>query len=227
MCPTTTSGSRTDLPARSVATLAVVTPPSAEELDATDPLRTFRDRFAFPDPDLVYLDGNSMGRMPMAAPDRAAEMLHSEWADRLIRSWNDGWWELPLRLGDSVATVVGAAPGEVAIADSTSVNLFKLATTALDRLPDRPVVLTDDLNFTSDWYVLDAAARRADGDHRVEVVASPRRRARAGGRHRRPARRRRGVGQPVAGHLRQRIPLRPGGDHGGRPRRPGPWCSGT
>ena len=81
--------------------------------------------------------------------------------------------ELPLRIGDAIALIIGARPGEVAVADSTSVNLFKLAVAALDRHRERPVVLTDDLNFPSDWYVLEAAARRADGDHRVEVIGSP------------------------------------------------------
>jgi kynureninase len=138
-----------------------------------DPLARFRSRFAFPDPDLVYLDGNSLGRLPTAAVDRAGAVVAGEWGDRLIRSWNEGWWELPLRVGDAIAPIIGAGPGEVAVADSTSVNLFKLAVAALDRQAQRPVVLTDDLNFPSDWYVLEAAARRADGDHRVEVIASP------------------------------------------------------
>ncbi len=141
--------------------------------DAADPLRDFRQRFAFPDPDLVYLDGNSLGRLPTAAVDKAGAVVGGEWGDRLIRSWNEGWWELPFRIGDAIAPIIGARPGEVAVADSTSVNLFKLAVSALDRQAERPVVLTDDLNFPSDWYVLEAAARRADGDHRVEVIGSP------------------------------------------------------
>ncbi|CAN5430200.1 MAG: kynureninase [Acidimicrobiia bacterium] len=147
--------------------------PTAAELDAADPLRRFRERFVVPDPDLVYLDGNSLGRLPSSAVDRAGEVVNAEWGARLIRAWNEGWWEAPLRIGDAVAPLIGARPGEVAVADSTSVNLFKLAVTALDQRPDRPVVVTDDLNFPSDWYVLDAAARRADGEHRVEVVRSP------------------------------------------------------
>ncbi len=150
-----------------------MTRPRPAPEDAADPLRDFRQRFAFPDPDLVYLDGNSLGRLPTAAVDKAGAVVAGEWGDRLIRSWNEGWWELPFRIGDAIAPIIGARPGEVAVADSTSVNLFKLAVSALDRQAERPVVLTDDLNFPSDWYVLEAAARRADGDHRVDVIGSP------------------------------------------------------
>ncbi|MBA2337382.1 MAG: kynureninase [Acidimicrobiia bacterium] len=147
--------------------------PSSADRDAADALRRFRERFAFPDPDLVYLDGNSLGRLPVAAVDRAAAVIGDEWGDRLIRAWNEGWWETPLAIGDAIGPLIGARPGEVAIADSTSVNLFKLAVAAMDHQADRPVVLTDDLNFPSDWYILEAAARRADGNHRVEVLRSP------------------------------------------------------
>jgi kynureninase len=150
-----------------------VAPSQTTPEDTADPLREFRQRFVFPDPALVYLDGNSMGRLPTATVDRAETVVAGEWGDRLIRSWNEGWWELPLRIGDAIAPIIGARPGEVAVADSTSVNLFKLAVAALDRQAERPVVLTDDLNFPSDWYVLEAAARRAHGDHLVEMIASP------------------------------------------------------
>ncbi|MDQ3782626.1 MAG: kynureninase [Actinomycetota bacterium] len=147
--------------------------PSSADRDAAEPLRRFRERFAFPDPDLVYLDGNSLGRLPVAAVDRAAAVVGKEWGDRLIRSWNEGWWEAPLAIGDAIAPLIGARTGEVAVADSTSVNLFKLAVAAMDHQANRPVVLTDDLNFPSDWYILEAAARRAEGTHRIEVIRSP------------------------------------------------------
>src|SRR4051812_27104598 len=97
-----------------------------ETLDRSDPLAAFRARFALPD-GVIYLDGNSLGALPRATPARIAEIIAREWGEGLIRSWNaHRWIDLPLRLGDKIARFVGAAPGEVAVADSTSVNLFKL-----------------------------------------------------------------------------------------------------
>ena len=146
-------------------------PRSAAALDAEDPLAGFRDRFVFSDPALVYLDGNSLGRLPVATVDHAEDLVRRAWGDRLIRSWNDSWWEAPLHIGDAIAPLIGADAGEVAIADSTSVNLFKLVVAALRARPGRTRILTDDLNFPSDLYVLSAAADLSDA--RVEVVASP------------------------------------------------------
>ncbi len=145
----------------------------AHTLDAADPLAGFRDRFVVTDPDLIYLDGNSLGRLPKATRSRAERLVEIEWGDRLIRSWNEGWWEAPLRTGDALAPLVGARPGEVAIADATSVNLFKLVVAALRARPSRSRVLTDDMNFPSDLYVLESAVRGAGSGGRVEIVPSP------------------------------------------------------
>ncbi len=144
----------------------------ANELDASDPLAGFRDRFVISDSDLIYLDGNSLGRLPTETPARVAEVVGKEWGDRLIRSWNEGWWELQLRLGDLMAPIVGADPGEVIISDSTSVNLFKLAYSAVAARPGRHKIVTDDLNFPTDVYVLNGVARICGDDHRVETVTS-------------------------------------------------------
>jgi kynureninase len=134
----------------------------AVALDASDPLSAFRDRYLHTDPDLVYLDGNSLGRAPVAALDRVDEVARKQWGDRMIRAWNDGWWDLQIHLGDKLAPLLGAGTGEVIISDSTSVNLYKLALSALMAAPDgRDQVVTDDLNFPSDLYILDAAARQA------------------------------------------------------------------
>ncbi len=144
----------------------------ARQLDAQDPLSVFRGRFVITDPDLIYLDGNSLGRMPAAAADLAADLVQRQWGDRLIRSWNEGWWEAPQRIGAKIARLIGAQPDEVIVADSTSVNLFKLAVAALRARPDRTRILTDDLNFPSDLYVLDGIVDLLGGRHRVEVVPS-------------------------------------------------------
>jgi len=133
----------------------------AEDLDRADPLAAFRDRFLVPDSDLVYLDGNSLGRLPAATPGRLAEAVTEQWGRGLIRSW-EHWIELAQSIGDEIAAaVVEADPGEVVVSDSTTVNLYKLAAAALDARPGRRVLLTDDDNFPTDSYVFQglAAAR--------------------------------------------------------------------
>ena len=132
----------------------------AASLDESDPLRLHRDRYIHIDPDLIYLDGNSLGRLPVAAIPSIETTVHEQWAKRLIRAWNDGWWDLQLRLGDKLAPLLGADPGEVIISDSTSVNLYKLALSAVSAAPQtRDRIVTDDLNFPSDVYILDSVAR--------------------------------------------------------------------
>jgi len=131
-----------------------------EPLDAVDPLAPFRDRFVFSDPTIVYLDGNSLGRLPAATATRLARVVDEEWGGELIRGW-DRWLDEPLLVGDRLAeTVLGARPGEVVVSDSTSVNFYKLAVAALDVMPGRRVVVTDRLNFPTDRYVLEGIAAR-------------------------------------------------------------------
>ena len=145
---------------------------TALALDLDDPLADFREHFAFPDPDLIYLDGNSLGRLPLAAQQIVADVVGRQWGDRLIRSWNEGWWDQQLELGDLIAPIIGAEPGEVIISDSTSVNLFKLAWAAAVSAPDRHTIVTDDLNFPTDIYVLDGVARRLGVKGRLVVLES-------------------------------------------------------
>ena len=140
--------------------------------DATDPLTEFRYRFVFTEPDLIYLDGNSLGRMPLTARRLVDVAVEAEWGDRLIRSWNEGWWDLQLKLGDLLAPLIGASAGEVIISDSTSVNLFKLAAAAVRARPGRHTIVTDDLNFPSDVYVLDGVSKLLGPDYRFVVVES-------------------------------------------------------
>jgi kynureninase len=129
-------------------------------LDAADPLASFRDRFVFADPAIVYLDGNSLGRLPAATAVRLARVVGSEWGGELIRGW-DRWIDEPLRVGDVLAeAVLGARPGEVVVSDSTSVNFYKLALAALDARPRRRVIVTDRANFPTDRYVLEGLARQ-------------------------------------------------------------------
>ncbi len=126
---------------------------ACEALDRSDPLGSVRDLFALPE-GVIYLDGNSLGAMPAHVPDRLATVATIEWGRDLITSWNrHGWAELPYRVGDRIARIIGAAPGTVVAADSTSVNLFKVVSAALD-LTDRKVVLSDSGNFPTDLYVM-------------------------------------------------------------------------
>jgi kynureninase len=129
----------------------------AEELDAADPLAGFRERFVLDDPGLIYLNGNSLGALPRATLRRIEAVIRQEWGAALARSW-DHWTALPGRAGDLVGELTGAAPGQVVVADNTTVNLYKLACAAIDARPGRTVIVTDRDNFPSDRYVLEGIA---------------------------------------------------------------------
>ena len=123
-------------------------------LDAADPLAPWRDRFALPD-GVIYLDGNSLGALPKATAGVLDEVIAQEWGRDLITSWTrHGWVELPRRIGARIARLIGAAPHEVIVADSISVNLFKLAAAALRLRPGRRVVVAEAGSFPTDLYVL-------------------------------------------------------------------------
>ncbi len=142
----------------------------AQELDRRDPLARWRDEFVIDDPDLIYLDGNSLGRLPKRSATRVREVGDHEWGQRLIRGWGDGWLTAPQRIGAQIARLIGAAADEVIVGDSTTVNLFKLVMAALHARPDRRTIVTDDLNFPTDVYVLQGAAKLAG--NRLDVVRS-------------------------------------------------------
>jgi kynureninase len=130
------------------------------ELDASDPLAQFRGRFAAADPELVYLAGNSLGRPPRRTLERLARVAGEEWAGELVEAW-DHWLDLPTRAGDALAAgALGAGPGTVAVTDSTTVNLYRLATAALDDRPGRRAVVTARGDFPTDRYVLGGLAER-------------------------------------------------------------------
>ena len=126
----------------------------ALQLDAQDKLASFKEAFVIPDPNLVYFDGNSLGMMPKAAQDKAREIIEEQWGKDLIRGWNKGWWDAPSRVGDKIGQLIGAAPGQTLVSDTVSVNLFKLAASALTLQPDKKKIITDTFNFPSDLYIL-------------------------------------------------------------------------
>lgn len=141
-------------------------------LDASDELAHFRDRFIIEDGNLIYLDGNSLGRLPRTVPALLGKAAAEQWGERLIRAWNEGWIDLPVRLGDKIAGLIGAQPGEVLVCDSTSVNLFKLAAAALQLRPGRSKIVSDELNFPSDLYIFQGLIQLLGGEHRLALIPS-------------------------------------------------------
>lgn len=145
--------------------------------DAADPLAPLRDRFDLPD-GVIYLDGNSLGARPHTALERARDVVAREWGQDLIRSWNSaGWFDLPKRLGDRLAPLVGAHAGEIVVTDTTSLNLFKALAAALaiqqDRDPQRKVIVTERSNFPTDIYMADGLARWLDRGYELRLVDTP------------------------------------------------------
>lgn len=143
----------------------------AQELDAQDPLAEFRDRFVITEPDLIYLDGNSLGRLPKATKALMADLL-DEWSDSLIRFWGKNF-NIQKEIGNKVAKLLGASPDEIIIGESTSVNMYKLFVASLLAQEGRTRIVTDNLNFPSDIYILDEINRTLGNKHTVEVVKSP------------------------------------------------------
>jgi kynureninase len=139
-------------------------------LDAQDPLAAKRADFVLP-PNTIYLDGNSLGALPQATPGRLAEVAIQQWGGDLITSWNKhGWIELPRRLGDRIAGLIGANPGEVVVADSTSINLFKVLAVALRLNPRRHLVLSERENFPTDLYIAQGLIGLLDRGHELRLV---------------------------------------------------------
>jgi kynureninase len=145
---------------------------SCAALDAKDPIAGFRERF-LDDGATIYLDGNSMGRLPKAAVTRLHDMAEHEWGTILVRGWTEsGWMDSPLRVGDRIGELIGASPGEVLVADTTSVGLFRLMTSVLRARPHRRVIITERSNFPTDLYIAGGVADLFGGEVRMVERAS-------------------------------------------------------
>jgi kynureninase len=144
----------------------------ALELDSQDELASFREQFVVTDPDLLYMDGNSLGRLPKAAVERARAVVEDEWGRDLIRGWNKGWWEAPVRIGEKIGTLIGAAQGQVIVSDTTSVNLYKLTMAALALRPGKKRIITDTMNFPSDLYILQGCVQSLGNRHEIVRIGS-------------------------------------------------------
>ncbi len=129
-----------------------------------------RDAFELPE-DVIYLDGNSLGPLPRRIRARLVQTLDDEWGTMLIRGWNEaGWMDLPTRVGDRIARLIGAAPGTVVAADSTSINVHKVLSAAISLNPDRGVILSDTGNFPTDLYMAEGLLRQLGGRHELRLV---------------------------------------------------------
>jgi kynureninase len=141
-----------------------------EDLDRRDPLARFRERFVLPE-GVIYLDGNSLGPLLKSVPERIRQVIERQWGEGLIRSWNAARWiDLPQRVGDKIAPLIGAERGEVVAADSTSVNLFKLLSAALGLQRGRSVILSERDNFPTDLYVAQGVRDQLGGRHEIKLV---------------------------------------------------------
>jgi kynureninase len=137
---------------------AAITPAMVSEMDRSDALRPFRDAFVIPD-GVIYLDGNSLGLLPVAAARRAREVVEKEWGGSAISGWNDHHWiDLPHRVGTKIARLIGADEDEVVACDSTSANLFKVLAAALSLRPGRRTIVTNRGNFPTDVYIAEGLA---------------------------------------------------------------------
>ena len=143
----------------------------AAHLDEHDSLSSFRTCFAIPEPGLIYLDGNSLGRQTFASAERL-QRLTEEWSRDLIRGYNLDWWQAPGRAGEMIARLVGASPGQIVVSDTVSVNLFKLAAAALALDPGRKKIVTDTLNFPSDLYILQGLVHILGDRHAIVRIGS-------------------------------------------------------
>ncbi len=144
----------------------------AKKMDENDELSGFRDCFVIKDPNLIYLDGNSLGRLPKNTVPHLKQTIEEEWGDRLIRGWADDWMNTPYQLGAKIAKLIGAREDEVVVGDATSINLFKLAVAALRAKPDRKKIVSDVFNFPSDLYVLQGVIDLLGNAHQLDLIPS-------------------------------------------------------
>lgn len=144
----------------------------AEKIDSFDELAEYRNEFVIDDPNLIYMDGNSLGRLPKRSTDRAAKVINEEWGKLLIRSWGINWFEAPRKIGAKIAHLVGAREDEVIVSDSTTNNLFKVVMAAFTMQPGRTKIVSDEFNFPSDLYVLQGCSNIFGGRYNIDLVHS-------------------------------------------------------
>jgi kynureninase len=142
----------------------------ARKLDEADELSGYRQKFFHNDADMIYMDGNSLGKLPIRTIERVDQIVKEEWGTQLIRSWGINWYQSPIVVGEKIAQLVGAGQGQVVVSDSTTINLFKLAMSALMLRPERKKIITDTLNFPSDLYMLQGCSHLLGGKHQIQML---------------------------------------------------------
>lgn len=145
---------------------------TAQELDIQDKLAPFKDEFVIDNPDCIYLNGNSLGRLPKQTVTLMERMIELEWGKRLVRGWNESWISAPLDVGAKIARLIGAKPDEVVVTDATSVNLFKCTCAALQLIPSRFKIISDSLNFPSNLYILQGIVDMLGAKYHLELIPS-------------------------------------------------------
>lgn len=148
-----------------------ITYENALQLDTIDPLRDYKSRFVN-DENMIYLDGNSLGKLPRQTIEHTSKLVEEQWGNRLIRSWNENWMGLSARIAKKIAAVVGAREDEIFVGDSTSLNLYKLAFAALSLKPNQHKIVSDEFNFPTDLYVIQGLIKHQFKNHFLELVKS-------------------------------------------------------
>ncbi len=143
----------------------------AFELDRKDELARFKEAFVS-EPDTIYLDGNSLGRLPKKTIEQTSDLVINQWGKGLIRSWNEHWIDLPQKTAAKIAQIVGAQPDEIFVGDSTSLNLYKLAFAALNLNQSKKKIISDNLNFPTDLYVLQGLIEQQFKKHSLYLIES-------------------------------------------------------
>ena len=144
----------------------------AQKLDENDELKKFRRLFFLGDENTIYLDGNSLGRLPLKTKQLITETVNDQWGNQLIESWNRNWYNKPVDLGDKIAELTGAAPGEIIVCDNTSANLYKLAHAALKLQPKKNRIVSDVFNFPTDLYILQGLINDFGNRHELVLARS-------------------------------------------------------
>ena len=144
----------------------------AEQFDRDDRLHKFRSRFYIESENTIYLDGNSLGRLPLKTKELLSEVVEKQWGTELIESWNQHWYQKTTQLGDKIAPIIGASNGEVIVSDSTSINLYKLSHAALKLQKGKTTIVSDALNFPTDLYILQGLLKEFGPEYKLDLAQS-------------------------------------------------------